>query len=1465
MSENNKKTNPTNEDNVSNSDDNSQDHYTRSNSAGDVAFTSGTEHPNATDNTAKPTSEPGENQTITSTADKVTTQERDASTINRQTANSPRQTHPSEIADAGPQRTTASQIDNYRAWLAPGDASSLQSASADEIAVPLRKNEAEREGFQRREYADIPIVSAGAEMTSPLNLNHGPGLGVGKPKPHEGPRPGEQDSSSEDTAFILGQEDLGLTKVSDLISYTVPKLDFDSNPRPLPPIPHAPGATIPAAQLNVTATRRRTSNLPWLSVDVINNNTITDDRDTLPSAITRRPGLLSASTSISPSTPLSASGTLTPREMARGERSERSRWHIPDDESEEKESASAVTADSPAPLWAQGRSQPAEETRGTLGSQEPLPEDPLPSQAGAQSTTTIHTPIPVRPMQFNIWRSPEYPPEPLRSNQPYPSVPPSQQQSQTSSPQTAIPTQSHQSFPPIPTLLAYNVEPPRVGRGFDHHRARAPAPGTSARTHLFITPQLLPGGAAEHARIIEAYNAAFDATSETTRTLLSTRYRYPHYTRDDAARYRKLEFEAATGEHMSDDAYYALFDLETANDGMISALLEWMQGRTWIKVPFVNRIIHQVCRLMFTSAQEEARLRLRFRRDCDMLQDEIDAADENIKMERMRDSWQRMDAAVKRHYNFVTANSDDFRAPPEVRYNCNLDARHWDSLSYRFTSLLRNRQDIEDTIRRQGEVLKEDLGQLELVYSEFGKNNRETSDYLRIRKEKAVDPELFQSVNQRVLDYTRILNEDVNVEEEVRQATTAKFLQAATRRLQLRDRYAFTMDQSIENLPNPSIPVFPSPQMLDSREIRPMPQDPMVVPSGSPQPGGPENGGPALFRPFDNSPANSVGRSSVSPSQIPAYPPADPFPTRVREPDAEPRMNFSKPWQVVELMRPRGPCSRCQMLEQELQTKQKDIDEGRRVNQAKSDEVEMLKETIEAIEDKDMETAFEHLDDYQNIVRTDMRQALQFILSMLEAHGQRAYDQTNVLETSLRFWQTGGSLENVLTELQPMARSVKRLANAVYDIGSQISGQLEQVDSKKDDRLRFLDENARQRRLIRSLEAEIDSLTTQTQQGLKAHAIGELNIARAIQQQMQAESDRLKEQIQDYQNQLEDLRNETKKRNTDASQTADNNMQALNDKLKRKEAELSELEAQNRALEEQLATTIEKVEALGKAKEERDEQVKNLEKHVKDLQIQLEAKAEAAKWSWKPRPQAGDPNFDDQHSDRVSQLRTELMEELGRAGSRPYQRFDTESRKVLPGLAQSILWPKKSSTANQAPDEDVKIFWRLAAFSRMRGEVVAALERRDLEGASERLNRLKAWNTEMGPWQTEAQAAEVLRTINFLHSYVNLELGKIEGFGVASSERLQAAKTLFNQAVSSGGIETQLSWHSLKEHLGYRLDSGEEEPVCECKYKPRICPKHQRGGRARYHNFMEEEDPQQAEIELTQEAYNSLREHAQAL
>ncbi|KAK2021014.1 hypothetical protein LX32DRAFT_632285 [Colletotrichum zoysiae] len=1223
------------------------------------------------------------------------------------------------------------------------------------------------------------------------------------PAPREGgPRPGDPAASSPgDTAFTLGEEDEGLKNVSNLVSHAVPGPGFEANPRPLPPIPQAHGAAIPE--------------LP-----------ATDDHDLLPSLMAR-----------GSATPFSASGLASSRETGRYAERESSGWNIPDGRLEEGVPASMLGTDVPASLTVPGPGRAPEETQGGLPS-----ENPSPGQVESQPNIVIHTPIPTRPMEFAILRSTACAPESLASNPPYPTTPPFRQQSRASSQGTATPTQDR--------FRAYKLEPPRQGRGFDHRRIRAPDPGTSARTHLFVTPQLLR--TAEQERIIKAYNMAFDVTLDSAKTLLSKLHRYPGHTRDIAAQLRKLEFEAATGESMSEEEYYALFDLETSNDGMLSGLLEWMQGRNWIKVPFVNRIIHQVCRLMFTSAEEEARLRLRSQRDCDLLRRKLEAAEENAAMERAQNSWQRMDAAVRTQHLFAKANADGFRQPNDVERNCDRDAGIWDPLSLRFTSLLRARDDVEDGIeKRQGQIFDEDLNKLESIYRDLATLNKRTSDFMSVRNQKAEDPQLFKSNNRGTMEFLRFLSKDINDEERVRQSVTAKFLDIASCRMQSRGRRGFMLGQGVEDLPEPSIPAFLSPEMLSSESMSPLPQDP--VPEG-----GPGSSGPASSQSSYKSPASSAASPS-SPSQGLAYPPTDSYHTQANQPGADLGPDVTELSKKAQLMRPRGSCTRCQMLEKALEVGQKQIGECRRENQAQSNEVERLQQIIRAIDDKDMQAAFKHMDGYQDMVRADLRQALQFVLLVLGMEGQRARDETKALEASLQVWQGGKSMDNVVAELKPMARSVRQLATAVSDVVSRLTGQLEKVDSEKEVRLQLLNENDSQRRSLERLRKEMKDMEANATEA-----------AKTIELQMQEESDRLKDQIRKCESEIKVLRKEHEEREKDAPQTADSSIQDLKDQLEKKETELSKLKAEKKGLEEQLKVTRDKLEALSKATEKKDEQVKDLEKHIKHLLIQLKAQDDAAKWYWGPHRQKNDANFENQDGDKIVHLRTELFKELGKSDSKPHQKFNTDIREWMPSLIRGVIWPKNTSAAKQAHDEDSKMFWRVAAFSRMRGEAVAALKRGDLEDASERLESLQVWNTKMGPWESEAQKAEVLRSINFLSSYVNLELRKAEGFSKGSSEKLMTARQFFSQGLHFPETDGHRSWAFMRNHLDCQLGrSGEEKPVCECEYKQRICAKHKRGG-AKYHNFMEMEEEEEEEdgdaqepvIELTQEAYRSLRNHA---
>ncbi|KAK2052872.1 hypothetical protein LY76DRAFT_687602 [Colletotrichum caudatum] len=1384
--------------------DNDQYRPTPSDAAKHGASASGSQQGNVSVNVADHAEGTGGKQNIPLTIDEATAQEKGASAKDRDAAAPlPRQAHPDEDADAGPRSTSAVQMGDSRLGFPSAGAGALPSALPDDTASSSRQTGPEMRDPEGRGHADIPAAGDDAEIISLLDLGHGPEAGGLTSELREmGPQPGYPIASSPgDTALILGEEDQGLKRVNDLISHAVPGPGFEAKPSLLPPIPHAHGAMIPELQSNIPAT---------------------DDHGLVPSLMARRSA-----------THLFASSLASSREMGRYAERESSRWNIPDGRLEERVSASMLGTDVPASLRVPGLGRAPEERQGGLPSQ-----NPSPGQGGAQPNIIIHTPTPTRPIFSGILRSPAYDPEPLASSPPYPTTPPFRQQSRASSQGTATPTQDR--------FRAYKLEPPRQGRGFDHRRIRAPDPGTSARTHLFVAPQLLP--TAEQESIIKAYNMAFDATLDSTKTLLSKLHRYPGHTRDVAAQLRKLEFEVTTGESMNEEAYYALFDLETSNDGMLSGLLEWMQGRTWIKVPFVNRIIHQVCRLMFTSAEEEARLRLRSQRDCDLLRSSLEAAEENVAMERVQNSWQRMDAAVKTQHLFAMANADGFRDSNDVESNCYRDAGVWNPLCLRFTSLLRAREDVEEAIRdRQGQILDEDLNKLERIYRELATVNKKTSEFMSVRNQKANNPELFQSNNRRTIDFLRFLSEDINTEERVRQTVMDRFLDIAAHRMQSRGRHGFTLDQGVEDLPETSIPVFLSPEMLSSERMSPFPQDP--VPEE-----GPGTSSSASSQSSYRSPRSSAAGPS-SPSQGPAHPPADPCPTQANQPGADSGPGFTGPWKKAQLMRPRGSCTRCQMLEKELEVRQKQVDECCRKNQAQSNEVERLQKIVRAIDNKDMQAAFKHMDGYQDMVRAELRQALQFVLSMLGMEGRRAHDQTKALEASLQFWQGGGPMDNVVTELEPMARSVRRLATAIGDVVSHLTGQLEKVDSEKEVRLQLLNENDSQRRSLESLRKEMKDMEANATEA-----------AKTIELQMQEESNRLKDQIRECESQIEDLRKEHKEWEKDAPQTADSSIQALKDKLEKKEAELGKLKAEKKNLEEQLKITREKLEALSKATEKKDEQVKNLEKHIKDLLIKLKAQDDAAKWFWGPHRQKSDANFENQDGDKIVHLRTELFKELGKSDSKPHQNFKMDIREWMPSLIRGVLWPRHTSAAKEAPGEASQIFWRVAAFSRRRGEAVAALERRDLEDASERLDNLQAWNAAMGPWESEAQSAEVLRSIKFLSSYAELELRKAEGFSEASSKRLVTAMNLFQQGLSLHGTGGLPSWESVRHHLHYQLDrSGEEEkPVCECEYKQRICAKHKHGG-ARYHNFMEEEedgDAQEPDIELTQEAYSLLRNHA---
>ncbi|WYZ41889.1 hypothetical protein EsH8_V_000784 [Colletotrichum jinshuiense] len=1249
-------------------------------------------------------------------------------------------------------------------------------------------------------------------------------------------------SAQDDAAIIDSLLSKGLTNVSDLLSGSR-RSPIPAAPPPRTSVPSSfiPRAAVPFNRDSIDSipSRRAVSMLPAISTNV------TDDRDSLPSAIARRSASASASTSASTSASASASASpttptsraMTPRERARHQKNKSSKWYIPGNSPEEEDKPSPSTSTNNAATANAPKPRPAQET------------SPAPN--------FVH-PVPTKPEKFFIDETSDVVVSPSEP-QPHDPLECERQQPQYSTGSRVV--EAHIPLPssPNPPFQAYMVEPPRLGPGFDGRAAHQHPSGHPARSHHFIAPQLLRPG--ESQEIIKTYNAFYNATEDTFRSLLSRHYRFPPYTRDEAARLRKLEFERTTGESMADDAYFALFDLETSNDGMLSALLEWMQGRTWVKAPFVNRIIHQLCRLMYTSAREEARLRLKFRRDCDGLKERLEAAGEESALGRLRNSWERLDAAVKRQQEFVKMNVGEWsEAEEEVERKCDEDVDAWKGFANKFSSHLRNRQDLEDTIKGQGEVLKEDLGQLKMVRDDIGKDSEETTAWLRNRTDALAVGAWFQTDRDGLLFCLSLLNDEVEREDRERRSAVAAFADVAARRHALRWRYANSMGDNAEEFPEPTVPNLLD-KYMDEMRI-PLTREPLEQADGS---------------------MSSESGNSVSTAQPPPDDPSAfhnlPSQTAALQAQAQAQAH-TKLASDDDSPNTKPPCTRCQSLEGELKAKELEVAQGYHAIQSRDNEISQMETALEAIKNDEIEKAVGQIRSYRDLVHAEMCESLHFLSQMLEMHGQRAHDQSDLLEASFQAFKAGGSLDGILEELQPTIGSVRRLASAVLLLQSEASGIFDDLVSDKGSRLLALEkegspEGKHSERLIQSLRQQVEDLTSRTQQSMESHATTKLDLAKSLQEKLEAESDKLREQIRECQNRLDELEYEAAERekNTQQEMTDDRAEERLlmGRRLGEREAELQSLELQNKTLEEQASIAEEMVAVLSKAKRESDEATRKLEGHITELQAKLEARVEAGRWSWgtSAANMADDLYYESQRNEKISQLRKELLAELGNAASSSYLKMgDSEMRRSLPGLMSSILWSKRplfasaGAKANQPTEEDIQAFWRLITFQRRRAEAVAALKQNDMQVAFNKLIELRAWDTELGPWQTEAQTIEVRRSLNYLQSYANSELVKGDGAGEeASPMRLEAAKVCLNLGQSlDGANEAQGPWESLKRYLQEEPGRGaDQEYICDCKYKALVCQKHQREGGIRLHNFMEVEGSQQAEIELTQEASDLLQ------
>ncbi|KAK1728803.1 uncharacterized protein BDZ83DRAFT_648459 [Colletotrichum acutatum] len=1170
-----------------------------------------------------------------------------------------------------------------------------------------------------------------------------------------------------------------------------------------------------------------------------------DNHHILPSAVLQEaePLTSGSASSESPSPtsvrPLTPRGLVAARERAKRERERNSTQQVMDERLPYPEDSMEF----PAPRRCRPESS---QTVTSPGKTQARDRDVSPV------SPIIHTPTPTRPGDI---------PGFMRSNEPVsPSTPIQNQRlhgSRSSSTDTVVqpppPVHNTQRRRPLPAGIgAYNNEPDRSGPGFTLRRIKVPPPGALTRTHIFIRPQPLPGGEEERRMIIQAWNDTFATMPPEFQTMLSSRLRYPRYTRDVAARLRKEEFEKATGESMSSDDYYALFDLETSNDGMISALLEWMQGRTWVKVPFVNRIIHQLCRLMYTSAQEEARLRLTYRQDMDAVMEKLDEVE---TLTRNGDHWGHIPGVV-------------------VMSGCSRDARRWEAFLETARVLALDHQKTEETIENRindsGEILQQDLEQLSGILRDMAKNSREVNEYVGARHQGDQVQRMFQIDNKDLVDSLRILDDQVNRDNEERRSAVMAFTKIATQRLEVRQRYASSLDYAAQHAREPT----------------------MLAPGFQPQPPSERLGNHPL-RSAPNEMRLSVPVASI-PSEAPAFattsrqetpPPRDgvrfvlsPRGSQVVEfmdttvpPEPSPVFTdpFSKTWNNLDLAAARPECLRCPTLEREISARLAEIKDYCRILKYRLDEKLKLESALEAVSFREIRAAMEAIHNYKKLMdRPEVPESLQCIVDLLEMHGKRVSDQVGLLNMSLQLGQTGDSTDKMLAETRTTIRSVKRLADAILELKSQMALYLEKPFPKVGDQSgsgeNEAPENEKQTRLIKSLQRQVQELSERTKRTLEQQATEKLELARRVESCMKEERDRLREQVRTFQSKL-DMQAEAQERDSNTEQTVSDRLRELNRERETQETELRNLEAQNNALEEQRLKTTEKLAALETAKEESQSELAELARQTQELQIKLQAKSEALKWtSYMTVPRAvDDASSDAQQGNRASQLRTELISALGKARSDSYRIFgDQQTRKALPDIIQSVLWP--NTKAKEGINADVPNFWRLAEFVRRRKEIIAALGQRDshsLQRAFNLLEVLHEWNSDLGAWQTEAQSAEVWRSINLLRSYTNLELGKVEGLEANASERRKVAGALLEQAAASEDAEEiKKPWSSLQNSLEVQLNgSADDAPACDCKFKPRLCPKHQSNGGLMFHNFMESDGSRPAEIELTQEASEVLQ------
>ncbi|KAF5507320.1 hypothetical protein CGCA056_v012900 [Colletotrichum aenigma] len=988
--------------------------------------------------------------------------------------------------------------------------------------------------------------------------------------------------------------------------------------------------------------------------------------------------------------------------------------------------------------------------------------------------------------------------------------------------------------PNSPTLKAFKTEPPRDGPGFHGRPAPEPNPDASNRPHVWIRPQRLPVD--ESQETIETYKKLFSLNQETRVTLLSRAHRYPDYGRDEEAARRKAEFEWQTGETMSDADYYSLFDQTIATDGMISSLMEFMEGREYVKAPYVNRIIHQLLKMMYQSAREESRLRDRRKRECDLLKRRLEdcekrcggktkpvnldtGGDREKTLRLIKEMWDRMDGVMDKEEECIRDHNHKWRNREETLRRNDTSVREWRALDERFRSLWDERQHLEELIASRSGYLVEDLGRLKDVDDQLQHMRRDFGTWLEYRTNMLID--WIKPIGEDDVDGSvaklRDIHRGLHIEVALLNTEMDRLKRIADFQREAREVQARSMVDAT----------------ADSRQ----PTLPQVSTDGSP-------------------------------------------PEDIQH--AEPAAH---------------PCSGCRSRDDQLREKDRMLKERTKLlklgvykQSAAEKQRDKLKEALEQVYSNRVQDALNTIGSYRTLVIDEMEWEMDYLNRLLHAQVGRTKEQADLFQGTVNSLRDKDPSNPVLQELEDMHNSVQRLADTTEATQRSFGQQLDRMVSNRATHLDQAAEPDEQDQIARdglvtSLRSQVEELTRRIRKMSEKKAHENLKVVDKVRQDMERKISDLQDRVARYKKALQQQRKEVE---ADLDSTVFRDQRSTS-QLFAKEAELTEREEECRRIEGTARTLQAELDKLKAAYGEIEELNKDLEGKVWALQIHLEERNETDRWSlWDGTEievtENDDPDYRRQAN--INKLQRDLVTAIAKGMNEAEKNTNKSSRsasakftKFFESTVRKLDKKKADETSTTSSihetEKNIEAFWRMVDFQRRRAEVVSLIRSSRIQQAKDRLGELlRSIEHYTDYWPDKQHEYEAFRSMHYLQAYVNVALSTIqvrmgEEFSTIARESMATARGEFliaetyvvklKERPGAGG-----AWQAMGRYLQIQTQrSVEELQQCDCKYKTRPCLQHSRDGSAAYYDFMQAPDDQ-AEMELPRSVQNTLEPYGRS-